>query len=240
LLHVATGFAAGVERPGGARYATVPLCTPAQLEELGREGRVIAVAARERIALDAPTVTFALEGWFRIFRNAAFVRDVTLALAGAGDVLAPGAIFGDRSAENGAEALAPGRLLTVSRERLERFAEGEPGFYLRVAEVLARRASRVERRLEAFSRAEVEARVAGALLELAEDAGIALPDGSIRLDLPLSQEHLAGLAGTTRVSCSSAVAALSRRGLLRGARLRGLVLVDPQALAELGDGLRDD
>jgi CRP-like cAMP-binding protein len=211
----------------------VPLCTPAQLEELANDGRVIATGVRERVALDAPTVTFALEGWFRIFRNAAFVRDVTLALAGAGDVLAPGAIFGDRSAENGAESLGPGRLLTLSRERLERFAADQPDFYVRVAEILARRALRVERRLEAFSRADVEARVAGALLEVAEDAGIALPGGAIRLDLPLSQEHLAGLAGTTRVSCSSAVADLARRGLVRGSRLRGLVLVDPGALAEL-------
>jgi CRP-like cAMP-binding protein len=75
--------------------------------------------------------------------------------------------------------------------------------------------------------------VAGALLEVAEDAGIALPGGAIRLDLPLSQEHLAGLAGTTRVSCSSAVADLARRGLVRGSRLRGLMLVDPGGLAEL-------
>jgi CRP-like cAMP-binding protein len=211
----------------------VPLCTPAQLEELAKDGRVIATGVRERVALDAPTVTFALEGWFRIFRNAAFVRDVTLALAGAGDVLAPGAIFGDRSAENGAESLGTGRLLTLSRDRLERFAADQPGFYLRVAEVLVRRASRLERRLEAFSRADVEVRVAGALLELAEDAGVELPDGGIRLDLPLSQEHLAGLAGTTRVSCSTAVAELARLGLVRGSRLRGLVLLDPSALAEL-------
>ena len=94
--------------------------------------------------------------------------------------------------------------------------------------------ARVQRKLEAFSRATVEARVAGALLEIAEDAGTPLGGGAIRLDLPLSQEDLAALAGTTRESCSTAVAAFApAAGSIRGSRLRGLVLADPARLADL-------
>ncbi|MDP9107162.1 MAG: helix-turn-helix domain-containing protein, partial [Candidatus Eremiobacteraeota bacterium] len=96
---------------------------------------------------------------------------------------------------------------------------------------LARRTLTVQRKLEAFSRATVEARVAGALLELAESAGSAVAGGGVRLDLPLSQDDLAGLAGTTRASCSAAVSALARQGLVRGRRLRGLVVADPVRLA---------
>jgi CRP-like cAMP-binding protein len=79
----------------------------------------------------------------------------------------------------------------------------------------------------------VEARVAGALLELAGNAGVAVAGGGVRLELPLSQDDLAALAGTTRESCSAAVAALARRGFVRGSRLRGLVLSDPAGLAGL-------
>jgi CRP-like cAMP-binding protein len=56
---------------------------------------------------------------------------------------------------------------------------------------------------------------------------------AVRLDLPVSQADLAGLAGTTRESCSAAMAGLARLGLVRGSRLRGLALAEPQALAEL-------
>ncbi len=207
--------------------------SPAEVELLGRGGRLERVARRAVVPLDAALVTVVAAGWFRVFRNAAFVRDVTLALAGPGEVLAPGALFGDRSAENGAEAITDGAVLALAPEALARHAEAAPAFYAALGRSLARRALRVQRKLEVFSRATVEARVAGALLEIAEDAGTALAGGAVRLDLPLSQEHLAALAGTTRESCSTTVAAFARGGLVRGSRLRGLVLLDPGRLADL-------
>lgn len=209
----------------------MPALSPDDLARLAPEGRVERVARRAVVPLDAPLVTIVVEGWFRVFRNAAFVRDVTLVLAGPGEVLAPGSVFGDRSAESGAEAITAGSLLVVTAEALERHAAAVPGLYVAIARSLARRALAVQRKLEAFSRATVEARVAGALLELAESAGSAAADGGVRLDLPLSQDDLAALAGTTRESCSGAVAALARRGLVRGRRLRGLVVTDPARLA---------
>jgi CRP-like cAMP-binding protein len=208
----------------------VPALSPDDIARLAPEGRVERVARRAVVPLDAPVVTIVVEGWFRVFRNAAFVRDVTLVLAGPGELLAPGAVFGDRSAESGAEAITAGSLLMVAAETLERHAAAAPRLYVAIARSLARRAIAVQRKLEAFSRATVEARVAGALLELAESAGTAVA-GGVRLDLPLSQEDLAALAGTTRESCSAAVAALARQGLVRGRRLRGLVLADPVRLA---------
>lgn len=204
-----------------------------ELERLSADGRVARVARRAIVPLGLSAVTVVLDGWFRIFRDAAFVRDVTLVLAGPGEVLAPGALFGDRSAESGAEAVTEGAVLVLTPDALARRADAEPALYARIARSLARRTLRVQRKLEAFSRAGVQARVAAALLELAEEGGSALPGGAVRLDLPLSQEDLAGLAGTTRESCSSAVAAFARAGLVRGARLRGLVLLDPGALAGL-------
>lgn len=207
--------------------------SPAEVDRLACDGRIERVAPRAIVRLDAAAVTIVAEGWVRVFRDAAFVRDVTLGLAGPGEVLAPGTLFGDRSAESGAEAITGGAVLAVAPDAMARYAETAPGLYAALARSLARRTLRVQRKLEAFSRATVEARVAGALLEIAEDAGIALGAGAFRLDLPLSQEDLAALAGTTRESCSTTVAAFARGGLVRGTRLRGLVLVDPARLAEL-------
>ncbi len=210
--------------------------TPAEMDRLAGAGRVERVARRSVSPLGSSVLAIVREGWFRVFRDAAFVRDVTLVLAGPGEVLAPGTLFGDRSAESGAEAVTDGSLLRLAPEVLARLAEAEPGLYARIARSLARRALRVQRKLEAFSRTTVEARVAAALLEIAEQGGSPLGDGRLRLDLPLSQEDLAGLAGTTRESCSSVVARLARAGLVQGSRLRGLVLLDPAELAKLSGG----
>jgi CRP-like cAMP-binding protein len=210
----------------------VPAISPDDIARLAIDGRLTRVARRAIVPLDAAVVTIVAEGWFRVFRNAAFVRDVTLVLAGPGEILGPGSVFGDRSAESGAEAITAGVVLAVAAETLARHAVATPRLYVAIARSLARRTLAVQRKLEAFSRATVEARVAGALVELAELAGLRI-DGAVRLDLPLAQDDLARLAGTTRESCSAAVASLARQGLVRGTRLRGLVLTDPVRLAGL-------
>ncbi|MGP6157975.1 MAG: Crp/Fnr family transcriptional regulator [Vulcanimicrobiaceae bacterium] len=205
------------------------------IERLAAEGRVEHVRRRHVVPLDGPTPVIVVGGYFRIFRNAAFVRDVTLGLAARGDVLAPGAAFGDRSAETGAEALSEGHVLFVSAEVWQRYALTESGLSLKMAASVGRRLARLQKRLEQLSRAGVESRVATSLIELVDDFGTAVP-GGVRLDLPLSQEDLARLAGTTRETCSSSVASFARRGLVRGGRLRGLVVVDRAALLTLAEG----
>jgi CRP/FNR family transcriptional regulator len=203
----------------------------AEIEALAAAGKVEAVGRRSLVALDVPVVAVIVEGYFRIFRNAAFARDVTLGLASAGDVLAPASAFGDRSAETGAEALGEGKVLKVARERFEELGALRPDLYLRVAGSIGRRLLRLQTRIEQFSRATAEARVASVLLELADDYGIPAGTG-LKLDLPLSQEELARLAGTTRETTSSAVAEFARRGAVKGGRLRGLVVLDRGALEQ--------
>jgi CRP/FNR family transcriptional regulator len=204
------------------------------LDRLAEDGRVETVPRRGILPLDGPTVAIVVGGFFRIFRNAAFVRDVTLGLAGRGDVLAPGAAFGDRSAETGAEALLEGHVLLLSADAWNRRAAAAPELSLKMAASVGRRVARLQRKLEELSRAGVEARVAASLLDLADDYGIAAP-GGIRLDVPLSQEDLARLAGTTRETCSSTVAEFARQGLVKGGRLKGMLVLDVPALRRLAE-----
>lgn len=200
------------------------------LERLAARGRVEAIARRTIVPLDAATLVVVLGGYFRIFRSAAFVRDVTLAIAARGDVLAADAAFGERPAENGAEALSDGLILLLSAEAWHDAAREHIDLYLKMAASLARRTARVQTQLEGLSRSTVEGRVATTLLELASDFGRPTAAGETKLDLPLSQEDLARLAATTRETCSSIVADFGRRGIVRGSRLRGMVVLDAAAL----------
>ncbi len=202
------------------------------IDRLCADGRVETIARRSVVPLDGATVVIVMDGYFRIFRHAAFVRDVTLGLAACGDVLAPGAAFGDRAAETGAEALCEGRVLLVGPDAWHRCAALEPELNLKLAASVGRRITRLQKKLEEFSRGGVEGRVASALLELALDYGTPVA-GGIKLDVPLSQEDLARLAGTTRETCSSMVAEFARRGFVRGGRVRGMVVADSAGLAEI-------
>jgi len=206
-----------------------------ELDRLAGDGRVEAIARRGIVPLDGPTIVVVVGGFFRIFRNAAFVRDVTLGLASRGDVLAASAVFGDRAAETGAEALAAGHVLLLSPDAWNARAALEPELNVRLASSVGRRIGRLEGRLEELSRTGVEGRIAASLLDLARDFGVPSAAGT-KLDVPLSQEDLARLAGTTRETCSSVVAEFARRGLVRGGRLRGLIIVDDAGLMGLAGG----
>jgi CRP-like cAMP-binding protein len=204
------------------------------IARLTAHGHVERIARRGIVALDRPTLAVIVEGYFRIFRHAAFVRDVTLGLGSRGDILAPSVAFGDRPAETGAEALSEGAVLLLSPERWTAFAAAEPELNLKLAASIGRRVSRLQKRLEEQSRWGVQSRVAAVLVELADEFGAAAATG-FRLDLPLSQEDLARLAGTTRETCSSAVAEFARRGFVRGGRLRGMLVLDREALRDLAE-----
>jgi CRP/FNR family cyclic AMP-dependent transcriptional regulator len=206
--------------------------TADQIVRLAADGRVERVARGAIVPLDTPEVAIVTGAWFRVFRRAAFVRDVTLFLAKRGDVLAPGTLFGERSAESGAQAIADAELLLVPREALARQADADSSLYIEIAANVGRRIARLETKIEAFSRAGVEVRVAGALLELADDFGVSAANGT-KIDLPLSQQDLAHLAGTSRESCSQAVASFARAGWVIGGRLKGLVIADRPALEAL-------
>ena len=205
---------------------------PGDLDRLCSDGRVETIGRRAVVPLDGPTMVIVIGGVFRLFRNAAFVRDVTLGLAARGDVLAPSVAFGDRGAETGAEALAEGHVLHLAPDVWSARAAAEPELNLKLAFSIGKRIARLQMRLEEFSRTGVEGRVASALLDLATDFGVAVP-GATKLDVPLSQEDLARLAGTTRETCSSAVAEFARRGFVRGGRLRGLLILNAPALEAL-------
>jgi CRP/FNR family transcriptional regulator len=210
-------------------------CVPLAIEYLDRlavAGRRERIPARAIVPLDAPLVALVVSGALRVFRNAAFVRDVTLFYARSGDVLGADTLFEERSAESGAQAIVESEVVMLTREAFESVALEDARLYVEIAMNLGLRADRIQQKVEALSRAPVESRVAAALLELADLFGTPVAAGT-RLELPLSQQDLAELAGTTRESASGAVAAFARRGLVRGSRLKGLVVLDRDALERL-------
>jgi CRP-like cAMP-binding protein len=201
-----------------------------EIERLAMAGRIERVGRREIVPLDGPTAAVVVDGWFRVFRNAAFARDVTLFLARRGDVLAPAMLFAQRGGESGAEAIGASSVALIAADAFARLAGEDPSLYRSLARNVAHRTGQVQTKLERFSRVPAEARVAAALLEIGDDFGTPLPGGGLRLELPLSQEDLARLAGTTRETASTVVAAFARNGIVRGSRLNGLAILDPERL----------
>lgn len=113
-----------------------------------------------------------------------------------------------------ARALVSSRVLSLPAEELREACLGDPVLCAGLAWRLADLSSRLGRRLAVALSLPVVARVADALWELARAGGRRTPSGVV-IELPVTQDLLGSMAGTTRESVSRALHTLSARGCVR-------------------------
>lgn len=181
---------------------------------------------RERV--DA--VFLILEGRVKLASCAAG-REVLLAICGPGDLLGEAAAAGRAVHEHMAVAIDPVRALVVCVGELEAFLSEHPEEALPLVRALARRLAESERRRIEFTAHDTLRRLACLLLDFAERFGEQRRDG-IRIDLPLSQEELAGCIGASHRAVATALGGLRRLRLV-ATGWRTVTVVDAQGLREL-------
>ena len=154
--------------------------------------------------------------------------ETVLGFRGAGEVL------GELSALDGEGHVATVTVveaveaLAVPAAQFVAALEGDPAVARSLLRRMAVRQREADRRRAEFVALDVTGRVAQRLVELAEEAGEADPDG-IRIGMPISQRELAGWVGASREAVNKSLALLADQGLVIAARRR-LVVRDLDAL----------
>jgi len=148
---------------------------------------------------------------------------ILIAVYGAGDTFGELALVGAGAARSATVgALEPSETWSILRDDFTRLLERNPGVNSVLVAILADQVRRSnERVLEAYH-VGADTRVRRRLLELTE----IYPDGAI----PLTQEDLAGMAGTSRATVNRVVRADAKRGIVELRRGRTIVL-QPDELA---------
>ena len=123
-------------------------------------------------------------------------------------------------------AVEAGETLAINRDDFGRVRREHPEVNEVLVRLLAARLRRSSDRLLEALFVPAEARVLRRLRELVELYGKSAPDTLI----PLTQEDIAGLAGTSRATANRVLRAEEKRGTLRLARGRTLIL-DPADIA---------
>jgi CRP/FNR family transcriptional regulator, cyclic AMP receptor protein len=155
-----------------------------------------------------------------------------------GDVVAlairgPGDTFGEIAVVTAAErsatvtALEQGETLVVRGSELRRLAREHPTVDEVLVRVLAEHVAFLSERLVEAYTVDAEARVARRVLELGRVYG-----GTPPVVIPLIQEDIAALAGTSRATVNRVLRDAAERGLVELGRGR-TVLLDPDGLARL-------
>jgi len=169
-----------------------------------------------------------LQGWVKIIAVTDSGHEAILALRGEGDLVGEiaGEIGGRRTAAM--RAIDGVHALLIAFDRFNSFLDTHPRASHAFRHMMTQRWNDAETMLRKRPFTSGAQRVAGLLLELAERHGSQAGD-AIQIELPLSQEELASLAGTSRATVARALNNWRKRGFIRSGPRR-ITLVNVQGL----------
>lgn len=176
----------------------------------------------------ADTVHIAATGRLKIIRTTADGRQVVLRLIQPSEPFGVSGGWGAVTYPASARALDHAVVLQLPAREFTRYLHRHPALALAVINDLGARLREAEARILDAETANVEARIARALLRL---AGPATP-GSDARNIALSRQDLADLTGTTLSTASRVLSAWHRRGIILALRER-VTLLDLGALVAL-------
>jgi CRP/FNR family transcriptional regulator, cyclic AMP receptor protein len=149
-------------------------------------------------------------------------KEVVLAIRGPGDLLGELAAIDGEPRSATATALEPVEALSLSAGDFRSSLEAHPRVGLALLRVLTRRLRDADRKRVEFAAEDTMTRVAARIVELSERFGDKVARG-LEIDLPISQEELAGWTGCSRDSVVNALQAMRGLGWIETQRRQILV-----------------
>jgi CRP-like cAMP-binding protein len=146
-------------------------------------------------------------------------KEIVLAFRQPGDLVGELAVLDDRPRSSSVVALEPAEALVLAGSRFRNVVEARPRIALELLRLVSRRFRDADRMRIEFAASQTLTRVAIRIVELADRYGD--PDaGGVVIDLPISQEELAGWTGSSREAVAKALHSLREMGLIATDRRR--------------------
>jgi CRP-like cAMP-binding protein len=155
------------------------------------------------------------------------------------EVITPGEMFGGAGlllATHPATgvAMTPTTALSIEREPYLRLIHQYPDIALRIIHLLGQRLQ-AAMKMRALAVERVDVRLANILLKLCDKVGAATDEGT-RIDLPLSRQDLADMAGTTIETAIRVMSRFRKDGLVHTEPGGYIVVLDHERLQLLSEG----
>lgn len=179
------------------------------------------------------TMMAVISGLVRISRLSATSKEVVFS------IVTPGSFFGEMALLDGgarsadATALGKTELIVLHRRDFMPFLRHNPEVAIGMLEVLCQRIRRTDEQVEDSLFLVREARLAKALLHLADQFGVETSDG-VCIELPLSQRELGNFVGLTRESINKQLVEWREIGLIT-MKERLITIRDMDAMRDLVD-----
>ncbi|NTW97483.1 MAG: Crp/Fnr family transcriptional regulator [Oscillochloris sp.] len=164
-----------------------------------------------------------VHGQVRIYTNSQLGQEISVTLFRNGDFFGELSLLDGRERSASAVAMRITTTLTLHRAAFLQAIRTYPEIAVSVLEELSARLRHTNTYIEHLASTSAPQRVIRTLLDLADQHGIT-EQGSTRIDLHLTQDDLASLAGTTRETVNRVLGGLREQGLISIERARLRVL----------------
>lgn len=202
--------------------------SPVEIEEIAARLRERTCQRRETIVEPyepGDRIYLVKSGAVRVYQLNADGRELTTAILRPGQLFGTSALIGIGSTGTFVEALEEAYICEASADEFLRIMSAHPLLAAKVTVAMARQLLRLERQLEQLAFQAVPARLAQALLQLAEENGGELP-------AQLTHEELAKLTGTTRATVTKVLSEFAEEGIV-AIGYRKLTLLDKAPLQQI-------
>lgn len=229
--------------PGSAVAPPVPGLfrglAPAALEAVKAAGHPLRCARGQRLFHQGAAATrlyLLLQGSVRLTQLMGGGQLILLRLIVPGEPFGGVAALAQRSYPVSAEVTEPSVVLAWSGTSMQGLLRQHPQLAINLIDLMAQRLHDMQRRYEELATQQVRQRLARTLLRLAGRTGWRTADGGILIDVRLSRQDLAEMAGTSLFTASRTLRRWQSDEIIQSQRQR-ILIRRPHVLAAIAEDL---
>lgn len=177
-----------------------------------------------------------MSGQVKLIKHSDTGKDLAVEVLGPNRFLGIESMLGDEMYVSTAQAMEDTQICVLSAQASLRLLEGNADTSVAVTRDLSQRLQEAYQMMRSLALERVERRVALNLVKLAGKMGISRPDGSILIDLPLSRQDIADMAGTTIETAIRTMSKFQKQDLVESVDGK-VILLKPHKMVMISEDL---
>jgi len=174
------------------------------------------------------------EGRVKLLKHSDTGKEIILQIYTPGEMFGEVALFDRKPYAASAQAMEPSVILKLPRKDFLLFFGRHPFVATEMITELGRQLQEAQATIKSLAIDRVEQRIAHILLKLADKAGVS-EKGGIMINLPLTRQDLADMAGTTVETAIRVMSRFTKSKVIKPADGK-IFLLQPQALKRIMEG----
>ena len=178
-----------------------------------------------------------MEGRVKLLKHSDTGKDIILQIYSPGDMFGEVSLFDRKPYASSSQAMEPSSILKMPRKDFFLFFGRHPFVATEMILELGRQLGDAQTTIKSLAVDRVEQRIAHILLKLAGKVGVS-EKGGIMINLPLTRQDLADMAGTTVETAIRVMSRFTKSKVIKPADGK-IFLLNPQALERILEGRED-